>query len=139
MRRSQRQRRRKVPVPVASMGDIAFLLIIFFMLLSEFAKSADLQIELPQSQHVDKPKHAVVARVAIDTQGQIFFDGVPVANADAVELSLESILEDTIADDQRHVQFKCDSNLTKETFAPVLMAIAKAGGIVEAVGEEPIQ
>ena len=33
------------------------------------------------------------------------------------------------------MQFKCDAAIYKETFEPVLKAIAEAGGIIEAVGE----
>lgn len=46
-------------------------------------------------------------------------------------------MPNTVTDDQRHVQFKCDSTVTKQQFEPVLKAIAEAGGIIEAVGEEP--
>ena len=50
-----RQRRRKarvaVSVPVASMGDIAFLLIAFFVLASQFAK--DFPVQLAESVDID--------------------------------------------------------------------------------------
>jgi hypothetical protein len=49
---------------------------------------------------------------------------------------VRSLLTRTVSDDQRHVQFKCDATLPKESFEPVLQAIAAAGGIIEAVGEE---
>ena len=42
----------------------------------------------------------------------------------------------TVADEQRHVQFKCDASLPKEVFEPVLKAIAEGGGIIEAVGDK---
>ena len=49
---------------------------------------------------------------------------------------MPSALSKTVSDEQRHVQFKCDASLAKETFEPVLKAIAEGGGIIEAVGEE---
>ena len=118
------------------MGDIAFLLIIFFLLLSEFAKDKDLPIDLPTSEQVQKTEAVVAARVAIDPEGVIYFDGDRVDNAKDVEWGVRALLSKTVADEQRHVQFKCDANLSKETFEPVLKAIAEAGGIIEAVGEE---
>jgi len=118
------------------MGDIAFLLIIFFLLLSEFAKDRDLPIALPASEHVEKTKAVVVARVAVDSSGVIYFDGDRVDNAKDIEWGVRALLARTVADEQRHVQFKCDASLPKETFEPVLKAIAEAGGIIEAVGEE---
>ena len=53
--RVNRKKRRHVPVPIASMGDIAFLLIIFFLVCSEVSKdNTNLQVSLPESRHVAK-------------------------------------------------------------------------------------
>ena len=136
MKASRKKKRRKVQVPVASMGDIAFLLIIFFLLLSEFAKQKDLPIDLPASAKVEKIEEVVAARVAIDADGAIYFDGDRVDSAKDVEWGVRALLSKTVAEEQRHVQFKCDASLPKETFEPVLKAIAEGGGIIEAVGEE---
>ncbi len=118
------------------MGDIAFLLIIFFMVCSEVAKDKNMDVELPVSDYVKKIQVTVVARVAVDENGEIYFDGTRVDNAKDVEWGVRALLTNTISDDQRHVQFKCDRALPKETFEPVIKAIASAGGIIEAVGEK---
>ena len=133
----QRKKRRSVTVPVASMGDIAFLLIIFFLVCSETSKDrSDLEVTPPVSEHVRKNKAPVAARVTIDKTGTIYFDGDRVDNAKDVEWGVRSLLTRTVSDDQRHVQFNCDATLPKESFEPVLQAIAAAGGIIEAVGTE---
>ncbi|MCP4945168.1 MAG: biopolymer transporter ExbD [Planctomycetaceae bacterium] len=136
MKASRKKKRRKVQVPIASMGDIAFLLIIFFMLLSEFSKDKDLPIELPRSDQVKKTEIVVVARVAVAADGVIYFDGDQVDSAKDIEWGVRALLSKTVADEQRHVQFKCDASLSKEQFEPVLKAIAEGGGIIEAVGED---
>jgi biopolymer transport protein ExbD len=134
----RRKQRRNVPVPTASMGDIAFLLIIFFLVCSEASKDrSDLEVTPPVSEHVRKNKAAVAARVTIDKAGVIYFDGARVDNAKDVEWGVSAALTRTVSDDQRHVQFSCDATLPKESFEPVLQAIAAAGGIIEAVGNEP--
>ncbi len=136
LQRQKKKKRRTIPVPIASMGDIAFLLIIFFLVCSEVAKDkANLQVTLPFSDYVEKIEATVVARVAVDEAGEIYFDGARVDNAKDVEWGVRAVLANTVSDDQRHVQFKCDAALPKETFEPVLKAIAEAGGIIEAVGE----
>lgn len=138
MKRSRRKKRKPIPVPIASMGDIAFLLIIFFLVCSEVSKDKNnLQVTLPFSEFVDKVKVPVVARVALDEGGDIYFDGARVDSAKDVEWGVRALLANTVADDQRHVQFKCDKSQPKEVFEPVLQAIATAGGIIEAVGEKP--
>ena len=133
----QRKKRRSVAIPTASMGDIAFLLVIFFLVCSETSKDrADLDVTPPVSEHVRKNKLPVAARVAIDKSGTIYFDGDRVDNAKDVEWGVRALLTRTVSDDQRHVQFNCDATLPKESFEPVLQAIASAGGIIEAVGKE---
>ena len=132
---SHRKKKRRTPtVPIASMGDIAFLLIIFFLLLSDFNKDPDLNIELPESAEVEKTEKTVVARVAIDKEQMIYVDGAKVQSPKDVEWQIKTLLTNTVTDDQRHVQFKCDAKVGKEVFEPVLKAIAEAGGIIEAVG-----
>jgi biopolymer transport protein ExbD len=135
MAKHGKKKRRAVPVPIASMGDIAFLLIIFFMVCSEAAKDKQLQVTLPVSEHVQKPEITVVARVAIDEEGEIYLDGVAGQTAKDIEWGIRAMLANTVSDDQRHVQFKCHNEHPKEVFEPVLKAIAEAGGIIEAVGE----
>ena len=133
----QSKKRRSVAIPTASMGDIAFLLIIFFLVCSETSKDrSDLEVTPPVSEHVRKNKAPVAARVSIDKTGTIYFDGDRVDNAKDVEWGVLALLTRTVSDDQRHVQFTCDATLPKESFEPVLQAIATAGGIIEAVGNE---
>jgi biopolymer transport protein ExbD len=133
----QRKKRRTVPVPVASMGDIAFLLIIFFLVCSEVSKeNSNIQVTPPVSEHVEKIKATVAARIAVDKDGEIYFDGERVENAKDVEWGVRALLTQTVSDDQRHVQFRCDADLPKEQFEPVIKAIVEGGGIIEAVGED---
>jgi biopolymer transport protein ExbD len=133
----QRKKRRPVVIPIASMGDIAFLLIIFFLVCSETSKErSDLQVTLPLSEHVRKNEVSVVARISIDNAGAIYFDGAQVDGPKDVEWGVRALLTSTVSDEQRHVQFNCDATLPKENFEPVLQAIAAAGGIIEAVGKE---
>ncbi len=136
-RRSNRKKRKPVPVPVASMGDIAFLLIIFFLVCSEVTKDrSDLQVTLPLSEYVEKSESTVAARVTVDEEGKIYLNGEFVSSPKDIEWGVRAMLASTVTDDQRHVQFKCDAELPKETFEPVLQAIAEAGGIIDAVGEK---
>jgi len=139
-KKAQRKKRRKVSVPIASMGDIAFLLIIFFLVCSEASKEKqNLKVVLPVSEHVEKLEKGVAARVAVDEEGQIYLDGQEVETAKDVEWGVRALLANAVTDEQRHVQFKCDAEMPKEIFQPVLQAIAEAGGIVQAVGTLPEQ
>jgi biopolymer transport protein ExbD len=131
-----KKKRRSVPVPVTSMGDIAFLLIIFFLVCSDTSKERSLALDLPKSDSVKKTKVTVAARISLDKEGILYFDGQPVEGPKHVEELVLAKLANTVADDQRHVQFSCDAALPKEQFEPVIQAIVEAGGILEAVGEK---
>ena len=96
-KRAQRKKKRRIiPVPIASMGDIAFLLIIFFLVCSEVAKDkTNLQVTLPNSEYVEKTKASVAARVAIDAEGVIYFDGARVDSSKDVEWGVRAVLAST--------------------------------------------
>jgi len=136
-RKPQRKKRKPIPVPIASMGDIAFLLIIFFMVASEAAKNPNIALTPPLSEFVKTNEATLAARISIDEAGQLYFDGVLVDGPKDIEWGVRAVLNDATTDDQRRVLFSCHESLPKETFEPVLKAIAEAGGIIEAVGELP--
>jgi biopolymer transport protein ExbD len=129
-----KKRRRKARIPVASMADIAFLLIVFFMLASNFNVDRKLPMELPKSAQVNEMKSSVTARVDIDDQGNIYLDGNRVHDADELKVGIEAMLQGA-ALEKRHVKLRCDAAQTKDVFGPVVEAIAEAGGVLEAVGE----
>jgi biopolymer transport protein ExbD len=135
MRKNRMKRRRTANIPLASMGDIAFLLIIFFLLASEFRVDKKLSMELPQSEQVEQKDIDIAARVDIDDQGNIYLDGNLVNDAEEVGVGIGAILQGAVLDSERHVQLRCDATQKKDVFEPVLRAIAEAGGVVEAVGE----
>ena len=133
--RRQRRHRRKIVVPVASMGDIAFLLIIFFMICSNFAKEAGIPVEPPRSPSIDRVKQASTV-VAIDAEGKVYFQGRRVSDARSVETEVSELLKNVTSREGRMVLFRCDRAAGKEVFEPVMDAITRAGGVIVAVGEK---
>ncbi|MCH7760937.1 biopolymer transporter ExbD [candidate division TA06 bacterium] len=61
-------------IPTASMADIAFLLIIFFMVTTIFAKEKGLQIVLPEPIEV-KIAQKNITKVYVDANGIVRLDG----------------------------------------------------------------
>ena len=133
--RRKRRKRPKTVVPVTSMGDIAFLLIIFFVLCSNFAKKAGRNVQPPISPSLNplpKPK----LYVAVDAEQELFFQGRPIASAGEIEAELSRIIDPNGSLEARTVIFECDKSVTKDVFEPILESIAKAGGVIGAVGKE---
>ncbi len=136
MRSRRRRRRVKFLVPTTSMGDIAFLLIIFFILCS--TKKAGIDVTPPTSTPLEKlPRPDIY--VAVDADSQLWLDGAQVPTVDRITSGVAARLA-AVADDapidKRTVVFECDRNVPKEVFEPVLEAIAKAGAVIGAVGTE---
>lgn len=141
----RRKRKGEFSVPVASMGDIAFLLIIFFVLCSQFQ---EVKIEPPKSldaiEMKDRPKMAV----DIGLDGQLYWQGRKVDNADAIEWAVRGMIESVsqkyakqnqgrpIPQRVKVVTVRCDASVTRSIYEPVLEAIARGGGIIAAVGDK---
>jgi biopolymer transport protein ExbD len=61
----------KVSIPTASQGDIAFLIMIFFMTTSMFAKEKGLKMVLPELGQATKIKAENILTVAVNEAGQV--------------------------------------------------------------------
>ena len=124
----RRKTRAKAIVPLTSMGDIAFLLIIFFILASIPKENVELaQPKADDLGEIEKTKVSVV----MDEEGQCYFqsDAVPV---EALTGLLRSHFETSGKD--RNVIVEIDRNLPYEVFKDVYSAVSEAGGIVVARG-----
>ena len=118
-------RRRKKPslvLPLSSMGDIAFLLIIFFMLASNFMKTNKVELEKPP------PKSSVV----MDKDGRIWYEGAQVQPREVTE-ALKTLAEKN-RDLAVHVAI--DKALKRRDFMPLIEAISESGAKLILTGEK---
>ncbi|MBT3379211.1 MAG: biopolymer transporter ExbD [Lentisphaerae bacterium] len=130
-----RRKRKPVTVPVASMGDIAFLLIIFFILCSNFVRESAVELQPPRAEALAPLKETQVS-VSIDKEGVVRLQGAVVSRSKDVEWGVRGLLARRATETGQTVLFKCDENVEKDVFEPVLDAIARGGGIVGALGEK---
>ncbi len=73
--RIKAKRKPKATIPTASMSDIAFLLIIFFMLTTVFRKETGLKVVLPQARMTERiRKSRDIANIYIDKDERISVD-----------------------------------------------------------------
>lgn len=122
-------------LPVTSMGDIAFLLIIFFMVCSNFAKEASIKLSPPRAEDLTEVKESPVS-VAIDEDGVIYLQGQKVPDAEAIEWGVAALIQNKVSVQGRTVMFRCDEKIAKDVFEPVLDAIARGGAFIAALGEK---
>ena len=80
-------------IPTSSMADIAFLLIVFFMVTTIFKLEQGLAITLPRSTAGEKIPKEKVAHIWIDQTGMISIDDLVVGVPDIEPLVLAKIRE----------------------------------------------
>ncbi len=111
-------------MPTSAMGDIVFNLLIFLVTLANPQSTQPLPVELAQSP--DLKSHQATARVTIDADGRLYFNGMP-TTVDQLAGQVESVL---LGDDpeQRKILLSVHKTTTAPQFEPVIEAIAEAGG-----------
>jgi biopolymer transport protein ExbD len=124
-----------VSIPTVSLGDIAFLLIIFFLLTSNFYKESPLKLKPPRAADLKNLQEFPVS-VSIDQSGRIFLQGKQVPDAEAVEWGVAALTKGKASAEGRTVMFKCDDAIPRDVFEPVLDAISRGDGIIAAMGQK---
>ncbi len=131
MKLARKKRKLSIEIPVASMGDIAFLLIIFFMLTSNFMKESHVELEEAESVDVDTIKQTAIS-VAVDKDGAIWIQGKQ-AEIEQLQSGVESYMSSL---NTKTVMLTIDKNLTHEQYGQVLMELSKAGAELALIGKE---
>jgi biopolymer transport protein ExbD len=131
------KRRREMSVPTASMGDIAFLLTIFFILASNFAKESGIKYEQARAKEVASLKESKVS-VVVDENGHIYLQGKRLNDAKALEWGVSALISHAKTPEAKMVMLKCDRKLDRTIFEPVLEAISNAGGLIVAIGDKSV-
>lgn len=126
-----RRRRRAPYVPTASFGDIAFLLIIFFMVTSTFMREKHIAANSAQSVDLEKIKPAAVS-VVLDQNGVIWLQGEP-CPASALEPAVSALISDI---QDKTVTVRIDRDQPQKNFGDILMALSGAGADIVLLGQK---
>jgi biopolymer transport protein ExbD len=125
-------------IPSSAMGDIGFLLLIFFVILARAQDDSHVDWQPARLPEVEMAA-APLASVAIDTGGKIYLDGKETAPEELAS-RLTIILGNAPAG-ERNVFLKVHKETTASNFEPVIAAISEAGGdlihILEPEEESP--
>jgi len=128
----RRRARLETLVPIASMGDIAFLLIIFFMLAANI-KESKIKYAPPESEDLARFDKTTIISVTMDEDGVLYLQGEMIA-VESLEGEIAMMIE---GKQEKSVRLKIDKTIPAEKFRPVLMALSKAGAQLDMVGEKP--
>lgn len=130
----KRRGEREVAVPTASMGDIAFLLIIFFLLTTNFAKEKHVQLKDPVSRDIHAMKEPLVF-VAVDKNGAVWLQGRP-CSVEGLEDQVKNLVASRA---EKLVKLRVDRAVRQERYGPVFLALSRAGVQIALVGEQAKQ
>ncbi len=120
-----RRKQLEASVPSMAMGDIAFLLLIFIVLLARARDDSHLVWQPATGTELVKPANQN-ASVVIDKQNITYLNGRPTLSENlATELS--ALLGD-LPPGNRTVLFKVHKDVIAEFFEPAIEAVSEAGG-----------
>ncbi len=131
MKLKRKKDRVQILIPLASMGDIAFLLIIFFLLTSNFIKEGHVKIEQAQSPDIEVLEESSVS-VTVDAEGSVWLQGAP-CSLDILQVGVVALLENM---DTKVVMLKVDRSVPQDKFGNVILELSKAGAELALVGTE---
>jgi biopolymer transport protein ExbD len=113
-------------VPIVSLIDILFIVLIFFIVSSEFKKKREvLQIELPTVREVQSETIADSRSVlAIDADGAVRLDDLVVPNLSLLENYLNAYVKENPG---RKLELEADKDVSLEMLVAVWDALTAAG------------
>lgn len=121
---------------LASMSDIIFQLLIFFMLTLSINATSGVKVDLPKS---GKPsKQDASFSVSINKDGELYFEDERV-DAETMKDKLRTVLTDENEEDDV-ILLRTDREVKMEQSAVVISAVAEFGGkIVIAIDKETVK
>ena len=132
----KRRKGNEIIVPTSSMGDIAFLLIIFFMLTSKFMQEAQVEHVLPNSPEVEQIQPQELSLI-LDEDGVLWVQGEETDIQSMAEIVKQ--MQSDLDEAQRKevtVVFKVHNELDSRVYEPVIRKLAELDVNVAFAGEK---
>lgn len=130
-----RRPRPKAVIPLVSTADVAFLLLIFFIVLARDTNESAVEWEPAVTTMTLAPNTENLVSIIIDKDNQVYIDGHAVSQS-AVGTAVAEQLGNRPAG-QRQVIIKIDRNVPEKVFGQVMLDIGDAGGELFRVLEPP--
>lgn len=112
-------------IPTSSMGDIVFLLLIFFMVTTVFREEVGLVVELPRAEAAEEVQRERISNIYIDRLGRISVDDRLVQPRHIADLFSTKVANNP----QLIVAFKTDNYVQYEVVSEVMEALKDANAV----------
>ena len=130
---NRRASREDPEVPLSSFSDIAFLLIIFFILVTSLSQLTGLKTELPAAEQSDVQPEKTPAVLIVD--GRLMFNDEDV-DLEALRAALAELRLAEKEGEERVVLLEASGRVPYQRYYEALAAISGAGGVVGIIQEE---
>jgi biopolymer transport protein ExbD len=124
-----KKNRRMPEVPVSSFSDIAFLLLIFFILVTTFNKTRGFVSELPSGQIAQQTQKGDTPTVEIEGR-ELRFNDNPVTLDELGKRLAELNLPEKPSEEQKLVIMEGSAGVDYQTYYGVMATITNAGGVI---------
>jgi biopolymer transport protein ExbD len=121
----KRTTKKETFIPTSSMGDIAFLLLIFFMVTTIFREETGLVVELPRAEAGEEVNRELISNIYINKVGMISIDDRIVQTDYISEIMGEKIAENT----QLIVAFKTDTETNYGIVSDVMEELKEVNAV----------
>jgi biopolymer transport protein ExbD len=130
------EKRRSSEIDVSAFADIAFLMIIFFILTTTFVRTSGNTIEIPSGTTDEEKKEQQQLTVNLKRTGIYYGEKNEELSLDEFRTTL--LREDLPSrpEDQRMVIVDSGPDVPYERYYQVLMAISSMGGVVALIDHE---
>ena len=134
-RQIRKDRRKNDDVPLSAFADIAFLLIIFFILTTTFVKTKGMTTEIPAGE---KSEQAEDKTPTILLKGeQIFFNDQRMSNFEHLRKELAALeLNSRTNEEDRILLLEADADVMYQNYYQTMVTISRSGGLVSIIREE---
>lgn len=123
----------KAEIPATAMGDIAFNLLIFFVILAKSQDDSHLEWSPAQAANLQSSGQSIVS-VVVDHDNKLYLNGRELGISD-LSGRIERLLGQRPAG-ERTVLLKIHKETLAQRFEPVIEAISQAGGELVHIVEE---
>ncbi|HCE42156.1 MAG TPA: hypothetical protein DET40_01240 [Lentisphaeria bacterium] len=127
---------REPEINLASLVDIAFLLLIFFILTTTFTKTAGNKINIPSGSTDSSRKQEKQITVSLKPGEIRYGENSQVITLDTLRQMLAKENFPAKEASQRIVILDSDKEVTYDEYFQIVMAIAKANGVVALVDQD---
>ena len=121
----ERNQKGQSAIPTASMGDIVFLLLIFFMVTTVFKTEDGLPVNLPRAETGLELKRDLIANVYVDRRGRISINDKLVTALQVGPLMRQKYFENPLT----IVSFQTDDATRYQVMDDIMEELKKANAV----------